>query len=396
MSTFPDYSSWRVVEATTDTGAATFAAKMLADIGCSVVSLDDGRERDASELPLDSLVARGKDSVGVVYDRPASAPVVDALLRISEVLVADRDGLLALQATLALDDLRKRYPGLTVCACTPFGMTGPMADWVGGEEIVQASSGIMSITGHAHSGPVRIAGAPLTHAAAMFGVSSIIADVIGKRAGAPAGMLDLAVYDTALAFQSAALPAFWLSGQPPQPIGNRHSMAAPWNSFGCADGWVIICAGNHPTWLRLCETIGRTDLIDDPRYATQADRVKNVDALEVEITRWTSQRTVAEVEAVLNAATVAAGSVLPLHDVLSHEQFVVRGLLVDDSDGKRAGGVFNLDRAPLTVRHGASRRGSGTRSTLIHGCGVSPRDYARWLQNGIVFESQDEIDVALA
>jgi formyl-CoA transferase len=173
-------------------------------------------------------------------------------------------------------------------------------------------------------------------------------------------------------------------------------MAAPWNSFRCADGWVIICAGNHPTWVRLCETIGRPDLLADPRYATQGERVHHVDELEVEITAWTQTRTVAEVESILNAATVAAGSVLSLHDVLQHAQFDVRGLVARGTDGRQSGGVFNLDREPLDVRTAAWRRGSGTRRIVVERCGARPVDYRRWLANGIIFEADEEADVAAA
>jgi CoA:oxalate CoA-transferase len=351
----------------------------------------DGTEREALEL-----ICRGKHSVGVDVAGVAAVPVLDAMLRVAQVLVVDRDGLATLQSTLALDDLRERYPRLTVCAATPFGLEGPLAAWTGGEEIVQAISGIMSITGHAATGPARIAGAPLTHAAAMFAVSSILADVLRKRQGERAGSLDVAVYDAALAFLSASLPAYWLSGIAPGPIGNRHSMAAPWNSFRCADGWVIICAGNHPTWVRLCETIGRPDLLADPRYGSQGDRVAHVEALEAEVTAWTCSRSVAEVEAVLNGNSIAAGSVLPLHDVVRHPQFAVRGLLAQEPRQRQSGGVFHLDREPLDVREAPWRRGAGTRRVLLDCCHVRRADYERWLASKAIFQAEAEEDVQAA
>jgi CoA:oxalate CoA-transferase len=409
MSTFTEYQGWLVVEAAHGFGAATLTAKLLADLGCTVARLDDGRDssahadrRDSSaradeyDAAVDELVSRGKHSVGIAYGDASSAPALEVLLRNAEVLVADRDGLLALQTALGAADLRDRFPRLTVCCCTPFGLTSPLASWTGGEEIVQAISGIMSITGHPQSGPTRIAGAPLTHAAAMFGATSILGDVLRKRAGGPAALLDVSVYDAALAFQSASLPAYWLSGTAPAPIGNRHSMAAPWNSFRCADGWAIICAGNHPTWVRLCEAIGRPDLLKDPRYATQGERVQHVDALEAEITAWTQSRTVAEVEQLLNASTIAAGSVLPLHEVIRHPQFHVRGLVAEGTNGRQAGGVFNLNRQPLDVHEAPWRTGASTRAILLDRCRARRADYDRWLASSTVFEAKEEAHVAAA
>lgn len=397
MSTFAEYRSWLVVEAATGYGAATVAGKLFADLGCTVARLvapqsvpDDGIDSDRE---LDELVSRGKHSVAIDSTSPHATAALDALLGAAEVLVADREGLLRLQAALHAADLRWRYPALTVCACTWFGMDGPLATWTGGEEIVQAVSGIMSITGHPGSGPTRVAGAPFTHAAAMLAVTSSLADVLRKKAGEKAGALDVSVYDTAIAFESASLPVYFLTGTAPHGIGNRHSMSVPWNSFRCADGWVIVCAGNHPNWVRMCEMIGRPELVADPRYATQEDRIAQVDGLEAEIVAWTRQRPVAEVEAQLVAGNIAGGSVLALPDVLAHPQFRARNLADAASGGRQAGGIFHLNREPLAVRQGAWRAGAGTRAILMDRCGVSPADYERWRASGAL---GDENGVAYA
>ena len=400
MSTFPDYRNWLVVEATDGFGAGTIAAKLLTDLGCTVARLASGP--DAAPLDhepdraLFELLSRCKESVAIDWANAQVAAPLAALLHHADVLVVDRAAWLRLQDVLGAGGLAGRFPGLTVCACTPFGVSGPLASWTGGEEIVQAMAGIMSITGHAGRGPTRVAGAPLTHAAAMFAVSSILADSLRKRAGAPGALLDVAVYDAALAFQSASLPAYFLSGAAPQGIGNRHSMAAPWNSFRCADGWAIICAGNHPTWVRLCETIGRRDLLEDPRYATQGERVAHVDSLEAEVTAWTSTRSVADVESLLDAGTIACGSVIPLGDVIAHPQFVERNLIDAASGQRQSGGVFHLGGEPLSIREGAWRAGAATRTVLIDRCGVRPAEFERWLAAGAVHEAQERADVEAA
>lgn len=388
MSTFAAYRSWLVAEAATGFGAATLAGKLLADLGCTVARLEAEEEGAADATDVDrelfELLARAKHSVRIGFDRRGARAALEALLAHAEILLVDRDGLARVRAALGAEDLGARFPRLTVCACTPFGLTGPMAGWIGGEEIVQAVSGIMSITGHAGGGATRIAGAPLTHAAAMFAVSSSLADVLRKRAGGAPGMLDVSVYDAAVAFESASLPAYFLTGAAPAGIGNRHSMSAPWNSFRCADGWVIVCGGNHPNWVRLCEAIGRPELVGDPRYLTQEDRIAHVDALEAEITAWTAPRSVAVVEAAFNAAAIAAGSVMPLPDVLAHPQFRERNLLDAASGCTQIGGVFHLAKEPLAVREGAWRAGAGTRAILVDHCGVAPADYEAWREAGAV------------
>lgn len=399
MSTYAEFESWLAVEIADTFGAAALAGKILSDIGCTVARVegaDDAPTQDTdADRDLFELVSRGKHSVAIDWT-PAATGALDALLGAARVLVVDRDALLRLRSLLRCPDLHDRYPRLTVCACTLFGIDGPMAAWSGGEEIVQAVAGIMSITGHPGAGPTRVAGAPLTYAAAMFAVTSSLADVERKKAGERPSLLDVTVYDAALAFESASMPAYFLSGVAPEGIGNRHSMSVPWNSFRCSDGWVIVCAGNHPNWVRLCEMIGRPGLVTDPRYATQEGRIAHADEIESEISGWMRDRSVAEVEVLLNANMIAGGSIMPLHDVVGHAQFRARNLSDVLSSGRQAGGVFHLDREPLDVREGAWRTGAGTRSILVDRCGVNPAEYERWLAEGAVRATQGRTHAATA
>lgn len=395
MSTFAALHDWLVVEVTEAFGAATLAGKILADAGCTVarVEVPVAPEPDEAddEREVQALVGRGKRSVVVDWRDTAA---LDALLAAARIAIVDRAGLARLRDALGGDVPGPRYPRLTVCACTPFGLEGPMAAWTGGEEVVQAAAGIMSITGHPGSGPTRVAGIPLTYAAAMFAVTSSFADAVRVAQGGAGTLLDVSIYDTAIAFESASLPHYFLTGEAPQGIGNRHSMSVPWNSFRCRDGWVIVCGGNHPNWVRLCEMIGRPELVADPRFATQDGRIAHVDEIEAVIGAWMRERAVADVEAELNANTIAGGSVLPLHDVVGQPQFRERNLAT--GDWRQAGGLFHADRAPLDVREQAWQHGAGTREILVDHCHVPPVQYERWVAEGRVGEARGAPRVATA
>ncbi len=390
MATFREQASWLVVEIAQGFGCAMLAGKLLADVGCTVARIEDAHfdddEATPSEVALTQLVVRGKHSIALDWNGRASE-VLDALLARAEVLVVDREGLARVQR-LVPEGLHRRYPRLTVLACTPFGLESPLAEWTGGEEIVQAAGGIMSITGHPGSGPTRVAGIPLTYAAAMFAVTSATCDAMRKRTGHGGSLLDVCVYDAAIAFQSASFPAFWLTGRAPEGIGNRHSMSVPWNSFRCSDGWVIVCGGNQPNWVRLCAVIGRPDLVADPRFATQQGRIEHVEEIDGLIAAWMAERTVAEVEALLRDNTIAGGSILPLRDVVRHPQFMQRELATRASGGRQAGGVFHVDRAPMQVTEGAWTRGAGARAMLVDRCGVASDVHARWVADGTLVEEE--------
>jgi crotonobetainyl-CoA:carnitine CoA-transferase CaiB-like acyl-CoA transferase len=140
--------------------------------------------------------------------------------------------------------------------------------------------------------------------------------------------------------------------------------------------------------------IGRPEMVADPRFATQDGRIVHVDEIEAAIGAWMRERDVAEVEALLNANSIAGGSVLPLRDVLDHAQFGERNLIT--ADGRQAGALFHVDREPLDVREAAWGRGAGTRAILVHRCGVPLAQYERWRDEGRVAEDRGVTGVATA
>jgi len=381
------FAAWTVVEVADGYGPSTLAAKLLADLGCPVLKLED-RDGDSlrgpggeTGLSLFELVNGSKASVRVDFAHRHAAEVVDRLLGVATIVVADGPGAAKLDALLP-PSIEQRYPDLTVAVLTPFGERGTLASWRAGEEGIQAMSGIMSTTHHPGGRPVRVAGAIATHTAAMHAVTSILAHLHARRSGARGGRLSIATFDAAISMLTSAFPAFFLTGRSPPGIGNRHSMAAPWNTYRCRDGWVVICAGNEPTWQRLVQALGREDLRGDPRYATQEARVQNVDALDAEVSAWTRTRAVAEVESALDRRGIPSGPILPLAEVLAHAQFATRSLLVRDGGTAVAGGVFHRDRAPLAVRAGEHRLGEASRAALVDRAGVDPAQVERWMHEG--------------
>lgn len=258
-----------------------------------------------------------------------------------------------------------------------------MAGWRGGEEIVQAVSGVMSTTGHPHAGPTRVGAQVLTHAAAMFAVTAIIADAMRSPGCARGRLIDMATFDAAIAFMTAALPYNDLHKAGPIGIGNRHTMAAPWNSYQCTDGWLILCAGNDPTWHRLCHAIGRPDLRSDARFDTQEDRVRNTEALDMEISRWTRERSVAESERILEKNGIPSGPILAVRDVVTHPQFIDRSMLRQVNGASITGGVFRRNGETLPVHRATWKIGDGSWHALRQ-AGAAVGTIAGWAQDKLI------------
>src|SRR5687767_11075754 len=170
------FAKWIVVEIASGYGPAMIASKLLADLGCPVSKLEDRdgdplRRRAAlGGLSLFELLNASKDSVRADLAHARAGEVIESLLRTASIVVADRDGMAALDRWLP--DQVERFPHVTVAACTPFGLRGTFANWNAGEEGIQALSGIMSTTHHPGGRPVRVAGAIATHTSAMHAVTS--------------------------------------------------------------------------------------------------------------------------------------------------------------------------------------------------------------------------------
>lgn len=377
----PDvFAGLDVIEICSGYGPAVMAGKLLADIGCRVTKIEpqDGDPLrhdpvdEGSDLSLFSLVCGNKDCACLDLEGEDAASILQKICAQTGVLLLDAPAWRLISTHMGdARQIAEEFPGLTICVASYFGTTGPLAGWTGSEETVQALSGVMSTTGQAGEPPVRIPGAMITHGAAMFAVIAVLGDFIAKRGSGKGAFLDCNALLPAASFLTAAYPSYFLSGKAPSGIGNRHAMSAPWNTFPCSDGWLVICAGNEPSWRRLCTTMDRPDLLTDPRFATAETRVAHVEALEPEIAAWTGSRTVAEAERVIADSGTPCGAIVSLHDVLDDPQFRARTLLhLTDGDAV-AGGIFHRDGQPLRTGPGRSSLGEATADFLAR-FGIDP------------------------
>jgi formyl-CoA transferase/CoA:oxalate CoA-transferase len=367
------FADLKAIEICAGYGPAVVAGKVLADLGCRVTKVEPlGGDLlrvdpidEGSSLSLFTLICGAKDSVFIEIGDRGEIGALERLLADADILVLDASAWQTLSSIIgSAPSIIDRYPSLTICVASYFGISGPLASWQGSEEIVQALSGVMSTTGQPGEPPVRIPGAMLTHGAAMCAVISILGDLVAKRRSGRGAFLDCGALLPAAAFLTAAYPVYLLSGEAPTGIGNRHAMSAPWNTFPCSDGWLVICAGNEPSWRRLCETIDRSDLLTDPRFSTADTRVANVDVLEAEIAMWTNSHTVAQAELLIGGNGTPCGAIVSLHEVIECPQFEARSLIRKSGDQAIAGPFFQRNVQSLPNRHERSLPERAARKTL--------------------------------
>ena len=337
--------------------AGPLCAQMLADHGADVVKIEPPQGDETRHLgpPFDAAgqaayfgaVNRGKRSIALDLSNAEGRAVLEALLQDADVLVEnflpgtmERWGL-GYEALLS-----KRFPRLIYCAITGFGADGPLGGLPGYDAVLQAMCGLMSINGTPDSGPVRV-GIPIVDYVTGYNALAGILLALSARERTGRGQrVEVALFDTAL---SLLVPhaANWLcSGRTPGRLGSAHPNIAPYDKFSAGDGEIFLGIVNDGQFRRFCKQVGREDLLQDSRFATNAARLVHVAALRAELERILAGFKVEDLCRELMRAGVPAGAVNTVPQAFAQPHVAHRGMLVD-SDGHRAPGLpVKLSQTP--------------------------------------------------
>ena len=355
--------------------AGPFCTMMLADLGAEVVKIerpdggDDARQYGpflpSGESGYFASVNRGKKSVVLDLKDPDSRETFFALLDRADVLVENfRPGTME-RLGFGSDVLRARNPRLVYASVTGFGRSGPDAGKAAYDVIVQARSGLMSLTGHDADEPVRVGSSISDILAGIYTATGICAALRERERSGVGCDLDLAMLDCSVSVLENAVARFTLSGEPPVPIGTRHPSISPFQAFRAADGQLVIAAGNDQLWRTLCRALGDEPLADDPLLVTNQDRCHHAAHLESQVNVRLAAHSVAEWLSILEQARVPASSINDMSHVLADPQLAARGMWhpLVDRDGLRlltAGTPFRIDGEKPALQPSWPRLGEHT------------------------------------
>ena len=202
-------------------------------------------------------------------------------------------------------------PRLIYASISGFGQTGPYAQRAGFDLIAQGLSGVMSVTGEAGGEPVKC-GIPISDlSSGLFCAVAILSAYVARERSGRGQRIDTSLFEGALALSIWETAELWATGNVPGPLGSAHRLTAPYQALRTRDGHITVGGNNDRLWQRLCSTLDREDLVDDPRFATNDLRMSNRAALVVELEAALAARTTGEWVEVLIAAGVPCG---PIHD----------------------------------------------------------------------------------
>ena len=319
---------------------------MLADLGADVVKIeklpggDDSRGYREPRVNGESapylILNRGKRGVALDLKHPKGRKVLERLVARADVLTENyRRGTLE-RLGLGYDHLRTINPGLIYCAVSGYGRTGPWADKGGFDLIAQGFAGLMSITGEAGGVPVK-SGTPIADInAGILAALGILAAYVHKLKTGEGQLVETSLMEAALQQTYWHAAIFFATGGSPGPLGSGHVLAAPYQAFRVADGYVNIGGANQANWERIAQVLGHPEWVRDARFATNEDRMRNREALIEAMESVLVGGDRAHWIAAFDAAGVPAGPVHSIGEAPTHRQVLARRMAVE-AEHPRAG-----------------------------------------------------------
>ena len=330
--------------------AGPWCTQLLADLGADVIKIErpgagddtrhwgppylkDAAGHDTTEAAYYLAANRGKRSVTVDIADPQGQALLRKLAAQSDVLIENyKVGQLA-KYGLDYAALAAENPRLIYCSVTGFGQTGPYKDRAGYDFIIQGLGGLMSITGERDgapgAGPQKVGVAVADLMTGMYATVAILAAVAQREKTGRGQYIDMALLDTQVAMLANMNLNYLASGRAPGRAGNAHANIVPYQVFAAADGHAIVAVGNDSQFVKFCEVAGCPQRASDPRFARNADRVRNRELLIPLLEPIVRSRPVAFWAERLEAAGVPCGPINNIAQAFADPQVVARGLRFD-------------------------------------------------------------------
>lgn len=337
--------------------AGPYATLVMAQLGAEVLKVERPGEGDATrawappywdgESVMFAAMNAGKRTVELDVDAPGDRERLLELIDGTDVVVESlRPGSLARRG-LGAEDLRRRDPALIHCTITGFGSEGPLAADPGFDPIIQAFSGVMSLTGEPGAEAVRLGISAIDMGTGMWTVTAVLGALLQRGRTGVGATITTSLLETGLAWLPYQISGYLATGRAPGRTGTGLAMLVPYQAFDASDRRIMIAAGNDGLWRRLCTAIGRDDLAADARYATNPLRVERRDEVVAELAAVLATRPAAVWYDALRAAGVPCSLVQDVGEAVAHPQVEALDMIVPVAHPRIPG--FRLTAMPFRI-----------------------------------------------
>jgi formyl-CoA transferase len=378
-----------------------YCTMILADHGAEVIKIEppQGDEvRDWGPPFLDQPdgsrdasyflgVNRNKRALALDIGSEAGRAVLLRLLDGADVLVENFKPGGMEKWGLGYASLEQRFPGLIHCRVSGFGGEGPLGGLPGYDAILQAMTGLMSVNGDPSTGPLRIGTPVVDLATGLYSAIAILMALVERTRSGRGQFLDMTLHDCAMALLHPQAANYFLNGRRPIATGNPHPNLAPYETYQTRTGQIFIAAGNDGQFRKLCAELGVPDLANDPRFATNADRLTHRAALIAAFSAVLAEADGNALTLRLLRAGLPAGPVRAVDEALANDHTAARGMVADIGAWRGLGTPIKLSRTPGGPRAAPPRFAEHTDAILARH-GFSAEEIQGLEKEGILFRQR--------
>jgi len=360
--------------------AGPTCALMLADMGADVIKVekipggDDVRKQvppKVGDEPASFLMMnRNKRGLALDLKKPGGKRVLERLVRGADVLIENYAPGTMDKLGFGWDVLKGLNPALVYCTVTGFGGTGPYAHRRGFDLVAQAMSGIMSFTGEGPGrAPVKC-GAPLTDiTAGILAAMGVLAAYTHRLKTGQGQRVDTSLFEAGVVHTYWQSAIAFATGVAPAAMGSAHPLSAPYQAFETKDGWMVVGGANQANWLRLVEALEAPELLAEPRFKENRDRITNLALLERTLAPYFRKRKTEEWLAIFDAKGLPCGPVNDVKQMHDDPQAIAREMVIEVDHAtlgkvKTLGTPLKFSDTPGGVRRGAPLFGQHSREVL--------------------------------
>ncbi|MBI5288946.1 MAG: CoA transferase [Chloroflexi bacterium] len=374
--------------------AGPFGTMILADMGADVCKVEPVGITEAERGPgplVDGVntyffsINRGKHSVCIDLKKPEGRDLALALADQADVLTENFSPGTMASLGLGYAAVATRNPRIVYASTSGFGQTGPYAGRGAVDVIVQAMSGLMSITGHPEGPPARAGYSIADVAAGMFTAIGVLGALHERERSGKGQYLDVSMLDAQIALLENAFTRYFATGAEPQRIGTRHPLITPFQAFPTSDGYVVIAGVKD--WTLFCALLDRDDLASDPRFETNELRTANHAEIEPQISDTLLHGTTASwIERLRDVCLIAPLNTIA--EAAADPQVNARGMFVDlPADGNTLrvpASPLHYSRTPIHLGRGADTPAGSTAPILKEWLGMDDGEVARLAMDGVI------------